>query len=93
MAFGTLAQLALENAPKEEIREVLDFCTAVGLPICLEDIGVDQISQEELLEVAKKACIPEESVYAMPFPVTVESVAAAILTADEIGKSYKAGNF
>lgn len=93
VAFGTLAQLALENAPKEEIREVLDFCTAVGLPICLEDIGVDQISQEELLEVAKKACIPEESVYAMPFPVTVESVAAAILTADEIGKSYKAGNF
>lgn len=93
VAFGTLAQLALENAPKEEICEVLDFCTAVGLPICLEDIGVDQISQEELLEVAKKACIPEESVYAMPFPVTVESVAAAILTADEIGKSYKAGNF
>ncbi|MCI6467852.1 MAG: glycerol dehydrogenase [Faecalicatena sp.] len=93
VAFGTLAQLALENAPEEEIREVLDFCTAVGLPICLEDIGVDQISQEELMEVAAKACIPEESIYAMPFPVTVESVAAAILTADAIGKSYKAGNF
>ncbi|MBU3875223.1 glycerol dehydrogenase [Faecalicatena sp. AGMB00832] len=93
VAFGTLAQLALENAPEEEIREVLDFCTAVGLPICLEDIGVDQISQEELMEVAAKACIPEESIYAMPFPVTVESVAAAILTADAIGKSYKAGSF
>ncbi len=93
VAFGTLAQLALENAPTEEIREVLDFCTAVGLPICLEDIGVTEISKEELLEVAKKACIPEESVYAMPFPVTPESVAAAIQTADAIGKSYKAGNF
>ena len=26
VAFGTLAQLVLENAPMEEIEEVLDFC-------------------------------------------------------------------
>ena len=41
------------------------------------------------MEVAEKACIPEESIYAMPFPVTVESTAAAILAADKIGKKYK----
>ena len=91
VAFGTLCQLALENAPMEEILEVLDFCDAVGLPMCLEDIGVKTISDEELLEVAEKACIPEESIYAMPFPITVESVAASIKTADEIGNKYKAG--
>ena len=75
----------------EEIIEVLDFCDAIGLPMCLEDIGVSTVSDEELLEVAEKACIPEESIYAMPFPITVESVAASIKTADEIGKKYKAG--
>lgn len=91
VAFGTLCQLALENAPMEEILEVLDFCDAVGLPMCLEDIGVSTVSDEELLEVAEKACIPEESIYAMPFPITVEAVAASIKTADEIGKKYKAG--
>lgn len=91
VAFGTLCQLALENAPMEEIIEVLDFCDAIGLPMCLEDIGVSTVSDEELLEVAEKACIPEESIYAMPFPITVESVAASIKTADEIGKKYKAG--
>lgn len=91
VAFGTLAQLALENAPIEEIREVLDFCDAVGLPMCLEDIGVSEISREELMEVAKKACIPEESIHAMPFPVSEESVAAAVLAADAMGRSYKAG--
>lgn len=91
VAFGTLAQLALENAPIEEIREVLDFCDAVGLPMCLEDIGVSEISTEELMEVAKKACIPEESIHAMPFPVSEESVAAAVLAADAMGRSYKAG--
>lgn len=90
VAFGTLCQLALENAPMEEIIEVLDFCDAIGLPMCLEDIGVSTVSDEELLEVAEKACIPEESIYAMPFPITVEVVAASIKTADEIGKKYKA---
>ena len=90
VAFGTIAQLALENAPMEEIEEVLDFCLSIGLPVCLEDIGVVHITEEELYQVAEKACIPEESIYAMPFPITVEKVAAAIKLADAIGKEYKA---
>lgn len=92
VAFGTIAQLALENAPIEEIEEVLDFCLSIGLPVCLEDIGVNNITEEELYQVAEKACIPEESIYAMPFPVTVEKVAAAIKLADSIGKEYKTRN-
>lgn len=91
VAFGTIAQLVLENAPTEEINEVLDFCLAVGLPVCLEDIGVTEISEEELKAVAEKTCIPEESVYSMPFPVNPETVAAAIVTADSLGKEYKKG--
>lgn len=89
VAFGTIAQLTLENAPMEEIEEVLDFCLSIGLPVCLEDIGVDHITEEELYQVAEKACIPEESIYAMPFPITVEKVVAAITLADSIGKEYK----
>ena len=91
VAFGTLAQLVLENAPTEELEEVLDFSYAVGLPVCLADIGVENITPEELMQVAEKACIPEESIHSMPFPISVESVAAAIITADSIGKAYKKG--
>ena len=89
VAFGTIAQLVLENAPEEELHEVLDFCLEVGLPVCLADIGVHSISDEELIEVAEKACIKEESIYSMPFPITVGEVAAAIKAADFIGKQYK----
>lgn len=89
VAFGTIAQLVLENAQTEEINQVLDFCLEIGLPVCLEDIGVDSITEEEAIAVAEKACIPEESIYAMPFPIDIESVAAAIITADKIGKTYK----
>ena len=89
VAFGTLVQLVLENASESEINEVLDFCIEVGLPVCLSDIGVESISEEVLMQVAKKACIPEESIHSMPFPINVEAVAASIVTADKLGQSYK----
>ena len=89
VAFGTLCQLVLENAPTEEMEQVLDFCLAVGLPVCLADIGVQSISKDELRQVAEKSCIPEESIHSMPFPITVDAVASAIITADKIGSDYK----
>lgn len=90
VAFGTLCQLVLEGASTEDIETVLDFCSQVGLPVCLADIGVESITDEELMTVAEKTCIPEESVHSMPFPVTPEMVAAAVKTADRIGSEYKA---
>lgn len=90
VAFGTIVQLVMEDAPKKELEEVLDFAISVGLPVCLRDVDVDEVSDEELIEVAKKACIPEESMHSMPFPITVEGVANAIRVADRIGASYKA---
>lgn len=89
VAFGTICQLVLENAPTEELEEVLEFCYEIGLPMNLADIGVDSFTNEEILNVAKKACIPEESIHSMPFPIKVEDVAAAIVVADKIGKEYK----
>ena len=90
VAFGTLCQLVLENASDEEINTVIGFCLEVGLPVCLEDIGVHDIG-DRLMEVANKACIPDESIHFRPFPVTPESVAAAILAADKLGREAKEG--
>lgn len=89
VAFGTVCQLVLENASEEELHTVLDFLLDLGLPVCLEDIGVNTITEEELEAVAEKACIPEESIHAMPFPVEPAMVKSAIITADKIGKEYK----
>lgn len=60
VAFGTICQLVLEDAPTEEFETVLDFCLSVGLPVCLEDIGVNEVNLDQIREVAKKATIPEE---------------------------------
>lgn len=89
VAFSTLVQLVLENADHKEIQEVMDFSLSIGLPVCLADIGVDSITEEEAMEVAKIACIPEESIHAMPFAVTEEAVASALIVADQLGVKYK----
>ncbi len=91
VAFGTICQLVLENSPEEELYEVLDFCDAVGLPVCLKDLGTDEIDDEMLTAIAEKSCIPDESIHNMPFPVTVDMVKAAIKTADKIGYDYRYG--
>ncbi len=89
VAFGVLVQLVLENADQKELNEVLNYCLSVGLPTCLADLGVSKVDPERLIEVAKLATAPNESIHNMPFAVTPESVYAAIVTADRIGASAK----
>ena len=86
VAFGTLVQLVLEEAPEKEINQIVSFCKAVGLPITLEDMGVKKIDPEKILEVGKLACAEGETIHNMPFVVTAEKVQQAILKADNIGK-------
>ncbi len=86
VAFGTLVQLVLENA--DEIDEVIDFCVEVGLPVTLAQLGVEDASYERVLEVAKLACSPNDTLGNMPFEVTPEKVANAILAADALGRAW-----
>ena len=85
VAFGTLTQLVLENA--DELYEVLDFCVEVGLPVTFAQLGVKDASWERVLEVARLACAPSDTLGNMPFEVTPEKVAAAMLAADAYGRA------
>ena len=42
VAFGTTAQLVLQNSPMDEIETVLGFCQRVGLPVTLAQMGVKE---------------------------------------------------
>lgn len=88
VAFGTLTQLVLENAPMEEINEVIEFCVSVGLPVTLGELGIKEIKKDDIYAVAKGATAPGETIYNMPFEVTADTVYAAILTADAIGREF-----
>ena len=53
MAFGLVVQLRLERAP--ELEQVLEFCQRVGLPTTLEELGLGEISDADLMSVADAA--------------------------------------
>lgn len=89
VAFGVLAQLVLEGRPAAAIREVQEFCAAVGLPVTLAELGIDNPAEGELRQVAEVACAPHESIHGTWFPVTPEAVEAALWTADALGGVFR----
>ena len=86
VAFGTLASLFLTDQPPSRIDQVYAFCRSVGLPTTLADIGLAEVSDQDLLRVAHKACAPEESMHHEPFDTRPERVADMLRAADAWGR-------
>lgn len=89
VAFCTITQLVMEKAPKEELESVLRFCKTVGLPVCFADLGYDPVDPVMVKKAAEKACVPTSTIHHLPFPVTADMVAEALLEADAIGRAYQ----
>ncbi|MNI81256.1 Glycerol dehydrogenase [compost metagenome] len=53
-------------------------------------MGVKDGIDDKIHAVAKATCAEGETIHNMPFPVTPESVHAAILTADLLGQQWLA---
>jgi glycerol dehydrogenase len=90
VAFGTICMLMLEERPAEVVEEVVDFCLEVGLPVTLEDIGVGDVSREDLEKVAEAACAEGETIHNEPFEVHPQMVLDAMLAADAFGRQRRA---
>jgi glycerol dehydrogenase len=88
VGFGTIANLVLENYPREEINEVISFCNHVGLPISLEQLGVKDTSRANLMKAAEVACDPHFFMRSLSFEVTPDLVADSMMVANALGVSY-----
>ncbi|MDN5352469.1 MAG: glycerol dehydrogenase [Clostridiales bacterium] len=86
VAFGTITQLILESAPKEELKEVMDFCYNVGLPVTLKEMGVEDVTRVKI--AAEKACVPGETIHHLAGDVTPDQLYDALLAADLLGQEY-----
>lgn len=89
VAFGLLVQLVLEGQPRAVVEPVLQFATAVGLPVTLGEIGLPELSRELLEQVAARATAEGETIHNEPFEVRADMVADAILAADAVGRAWK----
>ncbi|MFE0105254.1 glycerol dehydrogenase [Streptomyces sp. NPDC059009] len=85
--LGTLAQLVMEGAPTEELDTFLRFSRSVGLPTTLADIGLADPGREELLAIGRAATAEGETTHNMPFTVTAEMVADALLAGDAYARA------
>jgi glycerol dehydrogenase-like iron-containing ADH family enzyme len=85
VAFGILVQLRLEELQGNQLaatarHQLLKFYTEIGLPQCLEDLGLSQITLVELQKVAAIACAPNSDIHRLPFAVSESQVLAAMVS-------------
>src|SRR5215207_7987687 len=90
VAFGVVAMLMLEERPAAVVEEVVDFCLEVGLPVTLEDIGLEGVGREDLEKVAEAACAEGETIHNEPFEVYPRMVVDAMFAADAFGHQRRA---
>lgn len=86
VAFGTITQMVLENRPHDEIVKIITFCKKLSLPTSFEELGVVEITDKELMEIAKAANDPEDTMGNMPFEVSDDAIVAAMKVANDYSK-------
>ncbi len=87
VAYGTLTQLVLENRPKEVLDKYIRFYKALELPTTLAEMKLEDASYEDLLKVGELAAQEGDTLHNMPFTVTAEDVAGALLALDNYSKT------
>jgi glycerol dehydrogenase len=88
VAFGTIVQLVLERRPRKLLDWTLGFCRSLGLPTTLTELGAMEVKNKELMEIARRSCLPGKPIHNMNFQVTPKMVRDAILVTDTLGTSY-----
>ena len=87
VAFGTIAQLVMENYSRSEIDRVLGFCNAVGLPVALRQLGILDASPENLMKAAEVACMEGLTTHNSYIEIDPELVLGAIVGANALGEA------
>ena len=80
--------MVLENSDLDEIKDTIDLCIQLNLPVTLKQLNITENIEEKIRKVAEAACAEGETIHNMPFKVTPDDVFAAILTADQLGQKY-----
>lgn len=86
VAFGVICQLLAENAPKSLLDEVIRFLISVGLPVTLEDMGVEA-TEENFTIISKNTAETEWT--REPFYMDDTIVKGIVKTANALGHKYK----
>lgn len=87
VAYGLLSSLFLTGRSPQLIKELYQLFGELGLPTQLNDIGLSEISRDELMLAAEAACKPGSNIYHEAVEITPERVCDAMLAADAYGRT------
>ncbi|MHA1409312.1 MAG: glycerol dehydrogenase [Candidatus Odinarchaeia archaeon] len=88
VAYCTITQMILEGRDPAEVEGIVSWVHALGLPITLEELGIGNATDEQLMKAAEKACDPHDTMGNMPLNITPQMVKDAIIATDAIGREY-----
>jgi glycerol dehydrogenase len=86
VAWGVLVQLAAEQRPDDEIRDLIGFHHAIGLACRLEDLGMSDPTAAEIAEIAAWT-MTAPHLANMPNSVDAAAIAAAIERLEGLARS------
>jgi glycerol dehydrogenase len=89
VGFSTIVNIVLENYSKDKINEVMGFCSAVGLPITLEQLGIRDTSPTNLMKAAEVSLGKGSFMHNLSFEVTPQLVVGSIIGANALGVSFR----
>ena len=88
VAIGLLVQLILENESDEEMKKVLNYYKAVGLPMNLASIGLENPTEDHFRRVAAKVLSTRNAIHNLPFEVTEDMIVDAFKMVDSLEAMY-----
>jgi glycerol dehydrogenase len=89
VAFGVICLLVLENRAPVELNEALDFCIDIGLPTTLADLGLHDVTNDDLGRVGELAMKPTNVIHSVPVELTAGLIANVIRTASILAEQRK----
>lgn len=89
VAFGLLASLFMTDKSPAVIDDVYSFCESIGLPTRFSDLGLRDVSEEDLLKAASIACSEKQTIHNEQAPVTTDLVVAGMKLADAKGRDRR----
>ena len=89
VAFGIVCGFAFENTPMDIVDKVMQFMVEADIPVTLSDLGVEA-TPENIFKIADKVVNRNRTIYAEPLVINIDTVSAAIISANALGERYKA---
>ena len=89
VAFGVLVSLFLTDKHPSVMDQVYGFCESIGLPTTLAELGLTEVTDRELHQVAEKSCAKGETMPNEPCETSPAVVVDMIKAADAWGRSRK----